>query len=413
MVDYETIRKETHDYVVSRPFTSVPGLPTWEQGQKFLKECKELAMAMDVTYDWAGDHGLLAEIYGCQKYFQLTGKRCVPPARPPVVHPDILANNLNQNNARIAEAENAQARVNYAVLDGFRSGFGKNFRKAFDKKYYEQLCEDTFCYKMILPLDYIKHLQMRWIKIDTLVIKRLKNYYLQGWDEEEHIISFEVRLEKERKKLGELTPPITIMDKELTQHYVEEMLKRADYFGQKCCTEFKELPAIQKERPAAATHYEKRNKELEDYEQLGGQCNPYASTNAATEMQNSIQTAVATCMASMRDENAQALTRREEGMQEQINKLTSAIALIAKEQSKFMKADANKEDTPPRCKKRRYSTDSSDNSSSDDEPTPPPRPRKRKKTGKKEKKLEYKEGDKFKIGMEFADSWPYKKDNSS
>ena len=83
MVDYETIRKETHDYVVSRPFTVVQGLPTWEQGQKFLEECEELAMAMDVTYDWAGDHGLLAEIYGYQKYFQLTGKRYVPPASPP------------------------------------------------------------------------------------------------------------------------------------------------------------------------------------------------------------------------------------------------------------------------------------------------------------------------------------------
>ena len=107
MVDYETIRKETHDYVVSRPFTRVPGLPTWEQGQKFLEECEELAMAMDATYDWAGDHGLLAEIYGYQKYFQLTGKQYMPPPSPPVVHPDILANNLKQNNARIAEAENA------------------------------------------------------------------------------------------------------------------------------------------------------------------------------------------------------------------------------------------------------------------------------------------------------------------
>ena len=133
MVDYETIRKETHDYVVSRPFTVVPGLPTWEQGQKFLEECEDLSMAMDVTYDWAGDHGLLAEIYGYQKYFQLTGKRYTPPNRPPVVHPDILANNLNQNNARVAETKNNQARCNYAVLEGFWSGFGVNFRRAFDK----------------------------------------------------------------------------------------------------------------------------------------------------------------------------------------------------------------------------------------------------------------------------------------
>ena len=173
------------------------------------------------------------------------------------------------------------------------------------------------------------------------------------------------------------------------------------------------LPAIQKQWPAPATHYEKRNKELEDYEQLGGQRNPYASANAATEMQNTIQAAVATGMASMRDKNAQALTAREEGMQDQINKLTSAIALIAKEQSKFMKAIANKENTPPRRRKRRYSTDSSDDSSSKEEPTPPPKPPKRKKKrkrGKKEKKIEYNIGDEFQIGMEFDKKWTYKKE---
>ena len=74
-------------------------------------------MAMTVSYDWAGDHGLLAKLYGYQKYFDLTGKQYVPPVRPPVIHPGIVADNLNQNNARIAEAENNQARVDYAVLE--------------------------------------------------------------------------------------------------------------------------------------------------------------------------------------------------------------------------------------------------------------------------------------------------------
>ena len=58
----------------------------------------------------------------------------MPPVRPLVVHPGIVANNLNQNNARIAEAENNQARVDYAVLEGIWSESGENFRKAFDKK---------------------------------------------------------------------------------------------------------------------------------------------------------------------------------------------------------------------------------------------------------------------------------------
>ena len=58
----ETVRKETQDTVVGRPFTRVPGHPTWEQKDKFLQEAEDLAMEFTVNYDWAGDHGLLAEI---------------------------------------------------------------------------------------------------------------------------------------------------------------------------------------------------------------------------------------------------------------------------------------------------------------------------------------------------------------
>ena len=70
----KTIRKETHDYVVSRPFLRVRGLPTWEQIQIFLKEFEDIAMAMTVSYDWADNDGLLAELYEYQKYFILIGK---------------------------------------------------------------------------------------------------------------------------------------------------------------------------------------------------------------------------------------------------------------------------------------------------------------------------------------------------
>ena len=82
MVDHKTIRKETHNYVVLRPFTRVAGLPTWEQTQTFLKEFENIAMAIDISYDWAGDHGLLAELYGYQKYFTLTGIDMCPQIGP-------------------------------------------------------------------------------------------------------------------------------------------------------------------------------------------------------------------------------------------------------------------------------------------------------------------------------------------
>lgn len=88
----------------------------------FLGEFEDIAMAMTVSYDWADDHDLLAELYEYQKYFTLTGKRYVPPNRLPVIHQSIVSGDLNQNNAIILKAENNQARVNYAILRGFWSG---------------------------------------------------------------------------------------------------------------------------------------------------------------------------------------------------------------------------------------------------------------------------------------------------
>ena len=103
-------------------------------------------MNFAVTYPWSGQHGLLAEIMGAHKYLAETGKHYVPPVRPPIYDPRIIGAGLNQAQIRVAQAMNDTAKVDYAVLEGFRQGFGENFRKAFDKKYYEQLWEKTFKY---------------------------------------------------------------------------------------------------------------------------------------------------------------------------------------------------------------------------------------------------------------------------
>ena len=71
MVNYEGIQKETYDTVVGRPFTRIPGLPTWEQKETFLEEAQESAMEQVVSYEWAGDHGLLPEVIKNVKFFFL------------------------------------------------------------------------------------------------------------------------------------------------------------------------------------------------------------------------------------------------------------------------------------------------------------------------------------------------------
>ena len=211
MASLEAVRKDTHDTVVGRPFTRTPGLPTWEQKDKFLEEAEEMALEFTVNHEWAGKFGLLAEIIGPVKYLAKTEKVYVPPPRPPVVHPDVLAGHLTDKAARIATLNNDQLKLDYAIIQGFRSGFSVNFRNAFDNKYYEQLYEDTLKYKRITPRQFIEHLETRWVKQDIMIVKRLR-----------------------AKFVCDTLVLITI--KGLQQHYLEEVLKRSDLFGERCIT---------------------------------------------------------------------------------------------------------------------------------------------------------------------------------
>ena len=89
------------------------------------------------------------------------------------------------------------AKVNYAILEGFRQGFCDNWRKALDSRYYEQLREEIFEYKCITPRQFIEHLEKKWVKLDTMVVKRLRAKFFRGWDEAEHVMSFRIRLNRE------------------------------------------------------------------------------------------------------------------------------------------------------------------------------------------------------------------------
>ena len=107
-------------------------------------------------------------------------------------------------------------KVDFAIVEGFRQGFSKNFRKAFDFRYYDQLGEDIFEYKCITPRKFIEHLKNKWVKLDTMVVKHLRGKYFRGWDtaEDEHVVSFRVRLDRDQKTCGKYTPPVTITTKE-------------------------------------------------------------------------------------------------------------------------------------------------------------------------------------------------------
>ena len=55
-----------------------------------------------------------------------------------------------------------------------------------------------------------------------------------------------VRLLRKQKTHKEYATHIVIKDKELCQHYLEEVLKRTNIFGEKCITEWNEKIAADK-----------------------------------------------------------------------------------------------------------------------------------------------------------------------
>ena len=173
------------------------------------------------------------EIVGATKYNVLTSGTLPAytiPVRPPTVDPGVLAGNLTDKAARIAGLRNNQERLNWAAVEGFRSGFNANFRCTFDAKYYKQLKEEVFKYKRIRPRQFIEHIQDKWVKIDTLVISRLRSKFFRGWEEDKYLISFRVRLLREQKTYKEYATPVELEDVDIFQHCMKEMLKKTDLF---------------------------------------------------------------------------------------------------------------------------------------------------------------------------------------
>ena len=201
---------------MARPFTRM-GKPTYEQKEKFTEEADELAMSFTISYPWAGQHGLLAKVMGAHKYHTKTDKNHVPPVRPPAYDPRIIGGGLSQAASRVAQAMNDTANVDYAVIEGFREGFGEKSRKAFDLKYYKQLWEEMFKYKRVLPITCITHLKTRHVIMDTRIIKCLIAKALRDWREDKHISSFVTRLTREQRRLSALSPSITITDEDKLQ----------------------------------------------------------------------------------------------------------------------------------------------------------------------------------------------------
>ena len=101
MAEYKTLEKAVYQQVRDSPFTRVQGLPTWLQKQNLVKEMQAAGVGANVSYSWAGDPGLLAEIDGKTKYLADTAELYIKPTKPLQTHASVLVGNSTQTQVRI------------------------------------------------------------------------------------------------------------------------------------------------------------------------------------------------------------------------------------------------------------------------------------------------------------------------
>ena len=123
--------KATFDAAHECPLTRILGLPTRMQQDKLVKEISNLTLECNVTYEWAGNYGLLAEIMGNGAYLLLTGMEYTKPTEPPK-YPEDLDKDSTKDECKRALAELDEEKIAYAMQKGFHRGMGANIWDALD-----------------------------------------------------------------------------------------------------------------------------------------------------------------------------------------------------------------------------------------------------------------------------------------
>ena len=141
-------KKAAFDAVCKYPLTQILGRLTRTQRDKLVEEISHLALECNVTYKWAEDYGLLAEIMGNEAYLLLIRKEYTKPTEPPK-YPEELDEDSTKDEQDRAIVELDKEKITYATKKGFHKGVGANIREALDKQYYKQLWHNKTAYKML------------------------------------------------------------------------------------------------------------------------------------------------------------------------------------------------------------------------------------------------------------------------
>ena len=130
MAEYVALEKSTHKIVWSKPFTSIPTKPTWDQQELLNEEAEQVALERSLSYTWAEAYGLPSEIQSTTKYLSNTGNNYVIPTIPPDLDPNILLPDTTQIQVKVTQNESIVKKRNYTVVEGFRQGVVKNLPDA-------------------------------------------------------------------------------------------------------------------------------------------------------------------------------------------------------------------------------------------------------------------------------------------
>ena len=128
MSSFHELEASTYAKLREKPFTRMQGKQDWKQMKTLQKEMDDTSMTCAMTYNWAKDYGLLAEIQGAEWYLQITTQRgtaqtYVTPVKPPHTHPEIQANST-AHIVQLRTAEKYESKRNWYMGAGFRKAMG-------------------------------------------------------------------------------------------------------------------------------------------------------------------------------------------------------------------------------------------------------------------------------------------------
>lgn len=245
--------QSAYEQVRLNPFTKIHGRPSRLDRNTLREELCAAASEVDMPYEESGDFGLLGEVMEADEYTTITALTYYPLEKPSAYDEDITEE-MDHHERKQLEAEHNERLEAWHTRKGALRGLTENIRDALDEKFYIALKRQVIAYKTVTVRDYIQHLDVKWCKLDTRVIKNMKDHYYRGWEtaHDEHIEEFIKRLNEEQVML--LRDRIKISTEDKRQHFLEEMYE-ATIFDRRDYKDWEDKNDEEKTWDAATEHF--------------------------------------------------------------------------------------------------------------------------------------------------------------